>query len=140
MHSRPPMDHLIIFEHKREPMASRRHFLSRLGLNAAVALAVIVVSLAIGIAGYMGFEGMSFVDALLNASMILSTMGPVSVLKTNAGKIFASIYAIASGLLLFALAGLILAPVYHRMMHGLHLEEEDEAENRRKAHKRPSGK
>jgi hypothetical protein len=134
------MDRLILFEHKREPMASRRHFLSRLGRNAAVAAAVIVVSLAVGIAGYMGLEGMSFVDALLNAAMILSSMGPVSMLTTNAGKIFASVYAIASGLLLFVIAGILLAPVYHRLMHRFHLEEEDEEEKkRRKGRKAPPG-
>jgi hypothetical protein len=125
------MDRFIRFEHKREPIASGTHFLSRLGRNAAFALAVIVASLAIGIAGYMGLEGLDFIDAFLNAAMILSTMGPVAPLHNDGAKIFASFYAIASGLLLFAIAGLLLAPVYHRMMHRFHLEEEGEDERRR---------
>jgi len=122
---------LLRFEHKDEPMASRARFASRLGRNTAVALLIILVSLAIGTAGYMGLEGMGFLDGVLNAAMILSTMGPVAPLKTDGGKIFASIYAIASGLLLFAVAGIILAPVYHRMIHRFHLEEEEEDRNRK---------
>jgi|SRR5437016_11052973 len=115
---------LLRFEHKNEPMASRRVFASRVGRNTSVAFLVILVSLAIGIAGYMSLERMGFIDGLLNASMILSGMGPAAELKTDAGKIFASVYAIASGVLLFVIAGLMLAPVYHRMIHRFHLDEE----------------
>jgi hypothetical protein len=116
---------LIGFETKGEPLASEAAFVRRLGRNVTVAAAVILASLAIGTTAYMTLEGMSLIDAVLNASMILSTMGPVSPLHTTAGKIFASVYAILSGLLLFAVAGLILAPVYHRMIHRFHLEDED---------------
>jgi hypothetical protein len=119
------MNRLTQFEHRSAPIASRSVFVSRLGRNAAVALLVILVSLAVGTAGYMSLEGMSFIDGFLNAAMILSTMGPVTPLKTDGGKIFASIYAIASGLLLFAIAGIMLAPVYHRMIHRFHLEDAD---------------
>jgi Ion channel len=111
-------------ERRGEPLASQAAFARRLGWNIAVAAAIILASLAIGTTGYMTLEGMSFIDAVLNASMILSTMGPVSPLHTTGGKIFASVYAILSGLLLFAIAGLIMAPVYHRMMHRFHLEDE----------------
>jgi hypothetical protein len=122
------VDQLIGFEHKNEAMVSRAAFAVRVGRNAAIAFLIIGVSLAVGMAGYMHFEDMSFIDAFLNAAMILSTMGPVSPLKTEGGKIFAGLYAIASGLLLFAIAGLLLAPVYHRMIHRFHLGEEDEGE------------
>lgn len=122
------MDDLIDFENRDEPLASRAVFVRRVRRNIGVALLVLAVSLAIGTTGYMTFEDMSFIDGLLNASMILSTMGPLNVPKTDAGKLFASVYAIASGLLLFTVAGLVLAPVYHRMIHRFHLEVEDDEE------------
>ena len=92
---------LLEFEHKREPLAPRARLFWRLGRNAMFAFGVIVIALAVGMSGYMGFEGMGFVDGFLNAAMILSGMGPVNELKTVAGKVFAGLYAIASGLLLF---------------------------------------
>ena len=74
----------------------------------------------------MYFEGMNWIDGFANASMILSGMGPLSPLNTTGGKLFASFYAIASGLLLFAIAGLMLLPVYHRVLHHFHIEEDDD--------------
>ena len=135
MHSLAPMDQFIRFEHKHQPMASSAKFVSRLGRNAAVALAVIVGSLAIGMAGYMSLEGMGFIDAFLNAAMILSTMGPVAPLNNDAAKIFAGVYAIFSGLLLFAIAGILLLPVYHRVIHRFHLEADDVASQKTKRKK-----
>jgi predicted PurR-regulated permease PerM len=120
------MRHLFHFERRRQPLASAETFSNRLARNGLWALAVVIVSIAVGMAGYMGFEGMGLVDAFANAAMILSGMGPLTALKTDAGKIFAGIYAIVSGLLLFGLAGLILAPVYHRILHRFHVEEADE--------------
>jgi hypothetical protein len=113
------------FERKHQPLLPRARFLSRLGRNTVVAFVVIVVALAVGMWGYMGFEGMGFVDGFLNAAMILSGMGPVVPLQTVGGKVFAGFYAIFSGLLIFAVAGLILAPVYHRMIHRFHLEQDE---------------
>jgi hypothetical protein len=132
---------LIDFEHKSKPIASRRAFAGRVGHNAAIAFLIIITSLAVGIAGYMHFEDMSFIDAFLNAAMILSTMGPVAQLKTEGGKIFAGLYAIASGLLLFAIAGLLLAPVYHRMIHRFHLgDDEDDGRLKTEARSQKSKK
>ena len=122
------MRHLFRFEHRSEPLASAAHFSSRLARSGAWAFAMIAASLVIGMAGYMGFEDMGFVDAFVNAAMILSGMGPMSPLQSTAGKIFAGLYAIASGLLLFAVAGLVLAPVYHRLLHRFHVEERPEAD------------
>ncbi len=122
------MRNLFHFEHRRQPLASPSAFSARLVRNGLWASVVVLVSLAIGIAGYMGLEGMSFIDALLNAAMILSGMGPVQPLVQPGAKIFASLYAIASGLLLFAVAGLILAPIYHRLLHRFHVEESGEGE------------
>ncbi len=80
------------------------------------------VGLAIGIAGYACFEGMSFVDAFVNAAMILSGMGPVGELKTTAGKVFAGSYAIFSGLIIVIATGVVLAPIFHRVLHRFHVE------------------
>lgn len=120
------MRRLYKFEKRAEPLASRRVFYSRLSRNARWALAVVVLSLLIGTGGYMYFEGMSWIDAFANASMILSGMGPLTPLNNTGGKLFASFYAIASGLLLFAIAGLMLLPVYHRVLHHFHIDEEDD--------------
>ena len=81
-----------------------------------------IVGLAIGIAGYAKFEGMSFVDAYVNAAMILSGMGPMGELKTTAGKVFAGSYAIFSGLIIVIATGFILAPIFHRVLHRFHVE------------------
>jgi hypothetical protein len=134
------MRHLFHFEQRNEPLASPTTFSSRLTRNALWALAVIIVSMVVGMAGYMGFEQMGMVDAFANAAMILSGMGPLTPLVTVGGKIFAGLYAIASGLLLFAIAGIILAPVYHRILHRFHVEESDEAESVSKPRVKPSGK
>jgi hypothetical protein len=119
------LKHLVRFERRRETLASRSRFSGRLLSNVAWALATIVAALAIGMAGYMGFEGMDLVDAFANAAMILSGMGPLSPLHSEGGKIFAGLYAIFSGLLIFGIAGLILAPIFHRLLHRFHMEEEE---------------
>ena len=84
--------------------------------------ALTVAGLAIGIAGYAGFEGMSLVDAYVNAAMILSGMGPIGELKTTAGKIFAGSYAIFSGLVIVIATAFVLAPIFHRVLHRFHVE------------------
>lgn len=114
---------LFNYEKRHEPVASRGVFTDRLTRNGIWSLATVVLSLLIGCGGYMYFEGMSVLDAVTNAAMILSGMGPLSPLYTNGGKVFVSLYAIASGLLLFAIAGLMLAPVYHRILHRFHVDE-----------------
>jgi hypothetical protein len=122
------MRRLFNFEKKHEPIATRAVFHGRLTRNGFLSLATVVLSLFLGCSGYMYFEGMSVLDAFANAAMILSGMGPIAPLKTSGGKIFASLYAIASGLLLFAIAGLMLAPIYHRILHRFHMDEEETGE------------
>lgn len=110
------------FEKRIEPLAHRRLYAVRTLAHAGIAAALILVSLAIGIAGYRATEGMSFIDATLNASMILGGMGPVDVLRTNAGKIFASFYSLFSGVVFLVAVGVLIAPTAHRLLHYVHLE------------------
>ncbi len=113
-----------VYEHHKQPLASRRTFLLRLALNAFIGFIVLIISLAIGMAGYHYLEGLSWIDSLLNASMILGGMGPVSPLQTDAGKIFASFYALYSGVVLLASVGFLAAPIFHRFLHHFHLAED----------------
>lgn len=110
------------FEHRNHPLASRRKFARRMLVAMGLWAILTVVGLAIGIAGYAHFENMSLVDAYVNAAMILSGMGPVSELKTTAGKIFAGSYAILSGLIIVVATGFVLAPIFHRVLHRFHVE------------------
>jgi len=122
------MLHPFRFESKGDPLAPRSSFAMRLAHNALWSSGFIVIWLIIGMAGYMGFEGMSLVDAFVNAAMILSGMGPVQTLNTEGGKIFAGLYAIISGIVIFGIAGLALAPLYHRMLHRFHLQDDDSSQ------------
>ena len=117
---------LTQFERRTEPIVSTARFLGRVARNLGVAALLVGMSLLIGMAGYRGFEGMSTVDAYLNASMILSGMGPVGTLQTTAGKIFAGTYALYSGVVLVFSSGIILAPVIHRILHEFHIGYEDD--------------
>jgi hypothetical protein len=109
-----------MFEHKDEELLSPRHFVHRLLRTALWALLVVLLSLALGVAGYRFLGGLPWLDALLNASMILGGMGPVDAIKSAAGKLFASFYALYSGLVLIGLMGFLLAPLFHRILHSFH--------------------
>ena len=109
-------------EHHKEPLLSRHDFLRRMARFAAGALALILIALTVGVLGYHYLEGMPWIDALLNASMILGGMGPVDALHTPSGKVFASCYALLSGFLFLAAAGVLVAPVVHRFLHRFHLD------------------
>jgi hypothetical protein len=113
------------FERSGQPLASRRKFASRMLIAVILWMVLTTAGLVIGIAGYAGLEGMAFVDAFVNAAMILSGMGPVDVLKTTGGKIFAGSYAIMSGLIIVIATGVVLAPIFHRVLHRFHVEAED---------------
>jgi len=105
------------------PLATPAQHRKRMLTAGGLGVAMIVVSLAFGIAGYSGFEDLGFVDAFLNAAMILSGMGPVTTPHTMAGKIFAGCYAIYSGFAVLGIAALIFAPTVHRIFHRLRIED-----------------
>jgi hypothetical protein len=111
-----------MFEHHKQPLARGKAFRSRMARFTALASAIILFSLAVGVAGYHFLEGLPWLDALLNASMILGGMGPVDPLRTEAGKLFASFYALFSGMVLLVAAGVLVAPIFHRFLHHFHLE------------------
>lgn len=116
------------YEHRGQPLLTRAEFYKRLIVHFGTAFGMILVSLCIGILGYHFLEGMAWIDALLNASMILGGMGPVNPLQTSAGKIFASIYAIYSGVIFLLTFAVLIAPVAHRLLHRFHLETEEDVE------------
>jgi|CXWL01.1.fsa_nt_gi hypothetical protein len=109
------------YEHRSERLLPRRAFIRRLLATVGWALLVIVPALGLGVVGYHLTEDLPWLDSLLNASMILGGMGPVDALHTPAGKFFASFYALFSGIVFIAVAGLLLAPMVHRVMHRLHV-------------------
>ena len=101
------------------PVYARRQL-----MHTAAAFALVILALGIGVFGYHWIGHQSWVDALLNASMILSGEGPVDHLETNAAKIFASLYALFGGVVFIVTMGLILTPMVHRLLHRLHIEED----------------
>jgi hypothetical protein len=117
-----------MYERHHQALIPRRVFYRRLARNAGFALLLLGGSLALGVLGYHFSEGIPWIDSLLNASMLLGGMGPVTELHTTAGKLFASFYALYSGIVFLIGAGLLFAPVFHRVMHRFHLETEDEGD------------
>ena len=111
-----------MFEHRSSPLLPRQAFYRRVAICFLLSQALVALALGIGVAGYHFIENLGWVDAFENAAMILSGMGPVAMLKTDAGKIFAGCYALFSGLLLITVTGIVLAPVVHRALHKFHLE------------------
>lgn len=114
-----------MFEPLTKPLISSRSFAQRLLTHFGFSLLLLILSLIIGVVGYRSLESLSWLDSLLNASMILSGMGPVDDMKTAGGKLFASFYALYSGLFLVICTGLLLAPVFHRILHSMHVDADD---------------
>lgn len=114
-----------MYEHKHEKLATPSVFVKRMLASVLIALMLITVALTIGILGYHFIAGFDWVDSLLEASMILGGMGPINSLASSGAKLFASAYALFSGLIFIAIMGIILAPVTHRMLHRFHLDEHD---------------
>ena len=110
------------YEKRGDKVLEWEHFIDRLIRHGMIAALLIAVSLGIGMLGYMLLNQLSVVDAFLNASMILGGMGPVAPITNTAGKIFAGLYALYSGLVFLVVAGLLLAPIVHRVLHRFHWE------------------
>jgi hypothetical protein len=114
-----------MFEHHTRHLLPRREYYRRVMRHAALGIMVIALSLGIGMIGYHTFEKLPWIDAFVNAAMILSGMGPVATLQTDGGKFFAGCYALFSGIALITILGIIFAPVIHRFLHKFHLEDKE---------------
>jgi len=110
------------FEHRAQPVIPPHQFILRLAHSGIIALALIAVSLFIGMIGYHLLEGLNWIDAFLNSSMLLGGMGPVDRPLTSGGKLFAGLYALYCGLAVILVAGVILAPIAHRILHRFHVD------------------
>ncbi len=124
--TKPGQRRLLAYERRSEPLLSTREFTTRFFRHASCALAIVVVWLAAGVAGYHWIAGLAWVDATLNAAMILGGMGPVDTLRSDGAKLFAALYALSSGVLFLGASGLLLAPMLHRILHKFHLDETDD--------------
>jgi hypothetical protein len=122
-----------MYEHRGIRPLSRQQFLRRVAGHIAAAAALILFSLVCGMWGYEHYESLAWRDAFLNAAMLLGGMGPVNPPRTDMGKVFAGCYALYAGLVFLVVAGLLLAPLVHRLLHRLHWDPEDSARPPRKA-------
>ena len=125
-----------MFEHRRQAILPRRKYFHRVARHVFIGSGVICFALGIGVIGYHELAGISWIDSLLNASMILGGMGPVDPLRNDAAKLFASFYALFSGLVFIGVAGLVFAPAIHRFLHRFHLEVESEKSERARTHEK----
>lgn len=112
-----------MYESRRTQPLPVRHFLGRMVRHAAAALLLVCGSLAIGMWGYQSLESLSWLDAFLNAAMLLGGMGPVHTPASGPGKLFAGLYALYAGLVFIVTAGLLLAPAVHRVLHTFHWDD-----------------
>jgi hypothetical protein len=115
-----------MYEHHYQPLLPSKQFVCRFLRHALLATALIAFALGIGMAGYHHFEKLSLLDSFLNASMILGGMGPVNELHNPEAKLFAGFYALFAGLVFIGVAGILVLPFAHRLLHILHLDSEEE--------------
>lgn len=114
-----------MYEHVSKPPLSRRAFINRLARTGGYGLWLLAFSLALGMAGYRWIAHYTWTDAFLNASMLLGGMGPVGTLSTTSAKIFAGFYALYAGMVFLVVFGLMLTPVFHRILHKFHFEHHE---------------
>ena len=113
------------YENKNKPLLSASAFIRRITRHFLASVCLIFSALGIGVLGYHELENLPWIDSLLNASMILGGMGPVDPVKTTAGKLFASFYALFSGIVFLVAVAVIFTPLFHRFLHKFHLAEDD---------------
>jgi hypothetical protein len=113
-----------MYEHKRHPPLPRHKFARRFSLHFVASAALMAFSIGLGMAGYWWFEGLAWRDGFLNSAMLLGGMGPVDAPKSPGGKLFAGCYALYAGLVFLFAAGILVAPILHRILHKLHFEPE----------------
>jgi hypothetical protein len=114
-----------MYESRHQPLLAKRVFFIRVAVHLGVAIFLVVASLGIGMAGYMGTEHMPAMDAFLNAAMLLGGMGPITPLATDGGKLFAGLFALYAGLIFIVCAALVLTPLFHRILHRFHIADRD---------------
>jgi hypothetical protein len=112
-----------MYEKRMQPLASSHVFWKRIGKNIIFTIIIISLSLLLGTTGYHYLAAQSWIDSFHNASMILSGMGPVVIITSDAGKLFSSFYALISGLIIVTNMGILLAPVIHRIYHIMHIDD-----------------
>jgi len=114
------------FEHKSRPLLPKEEYYKRVLRYAGFSLSLITVSLSIGVTGYHYTNSLSWLDSLVNASMILTGMGPVDALRNDGAKWFASFYSIFSGVIFLSTVAVFLTPIFHRFLHKFHLDDEEQ--------------
>jgi hypothetical protein len=112
-----------MYESKKSRPIDRPTFFIRIGRHLLAAFALLSLSLLIGMWGYVHFEQLNWMDAFLNAAMLLGGMGPVNLPSTGAGKLFAGLYALYAGLVFIVTAALIFTPIVHRVLHLFHWDD-----------------
>jgi hypothetical protein len=115
----------VLYESLKVRPLSRQQFARRMGRHFFVAAGLVGSSLFLGMLGYVAFERLSWIDAFLNAAMLLGGMGPVNSPQTTAGKLFAGCYALYAGLVFLVSAGVLATPLIHRIVHRVHFDERD---------------
>jgi hypothetical protein len=116
---------MVEFEHKKIPLLPRAQFFIRVARYFVFSMVLLLISLGIGVLGYHYFNELSWIDSVVNASMILTGMGPVDPLKNDAAKWFASFYAIFSGVAFLSIVAVFLSPIAHRLLHRFHVDSDD---------------
>jgi len=113
-----------MYEKKGDSLLTWPRFARRMALSLAATMSIVSLALAAGVIGYHAIAGLSWVDSVLNASMILTGMGPVDTMKDTASKLFASAYALFSGVIFLSAVGIVLAPIFHRIIHAFHIDDD----------------
>ena len=111
-----------MFENKNEPLLSKKAFYSRIIKYSVLSIGILIISIVIGTVGYHLLGKLGWIDSFYNASMILGGMGPVDLIHGKAGKLFASFYALYSGIAFLVLVGVLFAPIFHRFLHVIHVD------------------